>query len=296
MLFIRQLDCGGCAPCPTGPCNPSAPPEANVNFKSASASLSKCGFTEWAGYESTPPKYFYNFTLSGTVTISSFDVGCANCITSVEDRYYGSISVNDALTCVETGVPSVNEKVYQNCSTLYSDNTFAAYDVTTVGWVGNGFTESYTSTTHSIAGTNTCTGGNVIGTGTAYAYVSNEYTTGDLITNLNVLLSSATYSSSWMALNPATDYAYYDVSSDEVTATKTKLQYYLAWSPSLPSGGCLKITWSERFIAEAGYTTYTAMTYIWDGSATYTGIYTINPPTNEGQTTVVSVAVTCYGC
>ena len=294
MLFFRQLDCGGCAPCPTGPCQPSAPPDPAVHFRSASSSLSKCGFTEWAGYQSTPPKYFYNFTLSGTVTISSYDVGCSTCITSVEDRYYGSISVNDALTCVETGVPSVNEKVYQNCSTLYSDSTYSAFDVITVGWVGNGFTESYTSTTHSLNGTNTCTGSNVIGTGNAYAYVSNEYTTGDLISNVTNTLPA--FSGSWNGYNPSTDYAYFDVSSDEVTATKTKIEYYIDWYPSLPSGSCLKVTWTERFVAKAGYTIDTALTYVWNGSATYTGIYTINAPTTEGKTTVVSVSVTCYGC
>lgn len=297
MLFIRQLDCGGCAPCPTGPCQPSAPPEADVYVRAASANISKCGFTEWAGYESTPPKYYYYFTLSGTVTVDTFDSGCATCITETSFHYYGSSTYGDVFSCEETGVPSVNIKGYENCSTLVSDETYAAYDVVTAYLVGSGaFTESYSSTTHSISGTNTCSSSNWIGTGSAYAYVWNEYTTGDLVTNLNVLLASATYSSPWMVLNPAVDYAYFDISSDEITATKTKLEYYIAWSPSLPSGSCLKITWSEKFTAEAGYTTYTAMTYVWNGSATYTGIYSIPAPTTEGQTTVVSVAVTCYGC
>jgi hypothetical protein len=294
MLFIRQLDCGGCAPCPTGPCQPSSPPEATVYFRSASASLSKCGFTEWTGYESTPPKYFYYLNLGGTVTLDSFDAGCSTCITEVSWRYYGSASYNDALTCEETGVPSVNIKTYQNCSSIYSDETYFAFDVITAGLVGNGFTESYSSITHSIAGTNNCTSGNVIGSGSAYAAVNTEYTTSDLISNVSSIIPS--FSGPWDSYNPATDYAYFDVSSDEVTATKTKLEYYLAWEPSLPSGGCLKITWQEKFTAEAGYAIYTAMTYVWNGSATYTGIYTINAPSTEGQTTVVSVAVTCYGC
>lgn len=293
MIFIRSVDCEGCAPCATGPCLPSPTPDTSVYFRSASASLSKCGFTEWPGYQSSPPKYFYYFTLSGTVTLSSYDSGCSSCVTSVEDRYYGSITVSDAINCVESGVPSVNEKVYQDCFSLYSDNTYSAYDVTTVGWVGDGFTESYTSTTHTLSGTNTCTSGNKIGTGTAYAYVSGEYTTGDLISNVTNILPS--FSGPFSVANPATDYAYFDVSSDEVTATKTKMEYYIGWD-SMAYEPCLKVTWSEKFEAEAGWVSYTSFTYSTSGSATWTGIYTIYAPTTEGKTTVVSVSITCRGC
>lgn len=291
MIFFRSVDCDGCAPCPTGPCQPSAPPDATVYFRSASSSLSKCGFTEWAGYESTPPKYYLFLNLGGTITLDTFDSGCSTCITEVVWHYYGSASYNDSLTCIETGVPSVNIKTYQNCSSLYSDETYFAYDV---DFPPDGFTESYTSITHTVSGTNTCTGGNAIGTGTVYASLNYEYTTSDLVTNVTNTLPS--FSGPYSGYNPATDYAYFDISSDEVTATKTKLEYYIAWEPFGTSGACLKITWSEKFVAESGYTTYTAMTYVWNGSATYTGLYTINAPTTEGTTTVVSVSVTCHGC
>lgn len=185
------------------------------------------------------------------------------------------------------------QEEFQNCTTGLGAITYPASDI--LALVTIGLTESYSSITHSLIGDGVCSGSpaDFIVDGSAYAVNSSEYTTALLLSN--VASSIPAFSGAYHTYNPANDYAYYDLSSDEITATETKLQYRFAL-PSLTGYTCYRITWSEKFVPESGSTVYTSLSYTWDGSATYAGPYTIDPPASQGTTTVVSVVVTCSGC
>lgn len=120
--------------------------------------------------------------------------------------------------------------------------------------------------------------------------LSSEYTTAQLLTDVDAALPafSGSYSSG------VTCTAFYDLSSNELTATKRALQYKFAILGGL--GGCYKITWVERFTPEGGGSpTDTARSYLWDGVATETGVYTITPPSSQGTTAIANVVAT-YDC
>lgn len=295
MIFFRQVNCGGCAPCPTGPCESSVAPTSDLTVRTSSASLSKCGFEEWPGYESTPPKYYLGMNLSGTITFTLYVTStpsCETCLTATQWTFSGSSTYND-LTCSSTGSRIQAVEDFTDCVTGQGVTTYVVGDVSAID--ANTFTESYTSITHSVIGTDTCFGSpaNAKGTGAAYAVLADEYTTAELLTN--VTNAVPTFTGGWAPYVVTADFAYYDLSADEVTATKTKIEYRFEL-PDLTGFTCYKITWAEKFVPESGSTTYTNYSYVWNGSATFAGPYTINPPTTQGQTTVVSVAVTCSGC
>lgn len=177
-----------------------------------------------------------------------------------------------------------------DCIVITTSTTGQTSDVFAL--VSVGISESFTSITHTISGDGVCYSDSDT-TGTAYAVNSSEYTTSTLLAN--VAASLPAFSGAYHTYNPASDYAYYDLSTDEITATETKMQYRFAL-PNLTGYTCYRISWSEKFVPESGSTVYTSLSYTWDGSATYAGPYTINVPTTQGTTTVVSVAVSCTGC
>lgn len=295
MLFIRQVDCPGCPPCGSAPCVPPVPPEAGLEDRIASSSVTKCGFPEWTGYVSNPPKYYLVRTLSGTLTYSDYDYGCSTCLTAAEATFRGAMTY-ESLVCEDPPSASVVVSVYESCSTFYSGFVDPTDDVFNFSYDSTCFFESYTSITHTVYGTNSCNYQH-IGTGTAYAVNSYEYTTSDLVANAIATLPAI--SGPWYGYNPSTEYAYFDISTDEMTCTKTKMEYrFVLDTLNLSGYSCYKITWQEKFEFKNNVypPIYTAMTYVWNGSATYAGPYTVNAPTTEGKITVVSVAVTCLGC
>lgn len=274
--------CCGCGS-RSNPCD--NPPSATLVCRTASASLTKCGFNEWTGYVSTPPKIYRTSTLGGTQTARQTSSGCTICNSLISYVFSGS-STYTRLSCSVTDSRQVVVYEYAtNCSTLTNTNTLTASDVGLLG-----FTDSYTSTVHTSTGP-----GCVAGTpeydfiGTATNTLSNEYTTSDLSDDVSTNLPyfSGPFSDAYCTG------AYYDISSDELTITKRKMEYKFTL-PSLSGYSCYKLTWDEVFTPEGGgSTTVTSKSYLWNGTDTETSVYTINVPANQGTTVVSNITASC---
>lgn len=147
-----------------------------------------------------------------------------------------------------------------------------------------------TSTTVATFATTSCAsfvGGTVSGTD-ATLTLSDEYTTVELEADVDAALPafSGGYSS-----GACSDGAFFDISTDERTITKRAMEY-LFELPDLTGHVCYRIDWEEVFTPEGGGSpTVTPKFYNWDGVATETPAYTIDPPATQGTTTVENVAV-----
>ena len=286
-------ECCGCAGRP----NPCDGPEAAVLYgRISEASLSKCGWTEF-GTASSPPKYYLIKTLSGGFTQLRYatDSSCSNCVGGEVVTYSGSCTYSDLTNPVacslNTATETSSDFLDTDCSTVSSSATGAPGCEIYIPFSG-AFTESSTSTQRTVQGNNTCTDipgqGYQIWSGSAYETLSDEYTTSELSDNVtsNLPAFSGTYST------PFTSAAAYDISSDETTIFKTRIQYKFEL-PSLTGYSCFQLTWSEKFTPDTGSPVYTSFTYNWNGTDTETPVYEISVPTYVGETTVVSVAQNC---
>ena len=260
------------------------------------AGLTKCGWTEY-GTASSPPKYYLIKTLSGGFTQLRYgaDSTCSNCVGGEVITYSGSCTYSDLTNPVacslNTATETSSDFLDTDCSTVSSSSTGSPGCYIYIPFSG-AFTESSTSTQLTVQGNNTCTDipgqGYQIWSGSAYETLSDEYTTSELSDNVTSILPafSGTYST------PFNFAAAYDISSDETTIFKTRIQYKFEL-PSLTGYSCFQLTWSEKFTPDSGSPVYTSFTYNWNGSDTETPVYEIAVPTYVGETTVVSVAQSC---
>lgn len=282
--FIKGTDCGGCDGCTDDPCAPSpTAPAPTAYFRTVSGTRTKCGFDEWPGYESTPPRKYLKNTLSGSIQFTNYGAGCSGCVNDEIDTYSGT---------TEYAVPGCGSLVTEaNVAQNYSPDcsSYSSTDVPTTEISDYGAGQqsvSYSGLVKTVTGTGSCVT-SAITSGTATETLSVEYTTADLLSGIAGAMGA--FSGSY-STTPST--AYYDLSTDELTATMRKLQYKF----SIPSGlsGCYKIEWIERFSPEGGGSpTDTAKSYLWDGSATETGAYTIDVPATQGAVSIESVTASC---
>lgn len=273
-----------CCGCGADPCDGAQ--DALPVFRTVEASLSKCGHTEWPGYESTPPKYYLTNTLSGTQTAEQTTTDCVTCNTKIIYAWSGGTSFT-APSCSyvsETGQVQVDQ--YDNdCDNLTTSATAPAGDV----FEGvPGFTDSYSSTVHTSTGDGCLTNNQYIGTATNT--LSDEYSTLMLEGFVDAALPA--FSGDF---NAGTSTALFDLSSDEVTCTKRGVQYKLQWAQSLTAirASCYKIEWAEVFTPESGSVVTTSRSYLWNGSDTETPVYTINPPATQGSVAVTAITTSC---
>ncbi len=279
--FTRCCGCRNDEPCGT-------PWEAVLACRSAEASLTKCGFEEWPGYESTPPKIYLTSTLAGTLYAENTDNNCQTCETRIVYNYSGSASYQRISCSYGDGRTVAVDNYSPDCSTLSSSSSSQATDVSL-----SFFTDSYTSTIHSVTGTGCVDSGTAQEAyyhGSAENVLSNEYTTADLLDDVDSELPD--FSGDF---GTPCEAAIYDITSDELTITKRKIQYKFTWPISLTASlySCYKIEWAEVFTPESGSVVTTSKSYQWNGTDTETPVYTIDVPTYQGTTVVTSITTSC---
>jgi len=285
--------CGGRGPC-------GGPPESLLVCRTAEASITKCGFNEWSGYVSSPPRIYLKKTLGGSITAEIGADNCAICNSKVQYVYSGYLEITKA-SC-----PTISSDTTQLVTYNY---TLDCINITTIN-VNSGsqsistgsatFPDTYTSTVHTITGVG-CLGGG-IGTpsndfyGSATETLSNEWTTAELETDVANAIPA--YSGPFLS-GVYCSGGYYDKTTDELTITKRKMVYKFNLpnflGVSLLTGySCYKIMWDEIFTPKGGgATTTTSQSYVWDGSATETPTYEINVPTLQGTTIVDNISYSC---
>lgn len=259
---------GGCsgAPAPTLMC------------RTASASLTKCGYDEFSGYASTPPKVYRTMTQTGTLTIN---YGAQNGSTTT----WSGGKTYDRSTCNVTDTrAAVAYDALQNCTlnisagnpycdvtisdvttngSTYMISSLAAGSCNAVSTLDNAASASFTATVQtSTAGTNF--------SGVVTATLSNEYTTAQLWTDtINAIPAySGAYSSNCIG-------AYASLSTNQKTASGRKLQWYFQL-PDLTGFGGYKVTWDVIVTPDAGGSNvYDSGSYVWNGTDTTSNVLTI---------------------
>ena len=282
--FTRCCGCRNDEPCGT-------PWEASIACRSAEASLTKCGFEEWPGYESTPPKIYLLSTIEGTLYAESTDNNCQDCETRIVYNYSGSASYQRISCSFGNNRTLATAQYYPDCTTLQETSSGSVSDI---GFTPDTFfPNSYTSTIHSVTGAgcvDTGTAQEAYYYGTATNTLSNEYTTADLLDDVDSELPD--FSGDF---GTPCEPAVYDITSDELTITKRKIQYKFTWPISLTASlySCYKIEWAEVFTPESGSVVTTARSYQWNGTDIETPVYTIDVPTYQGTTVVTSITTSC---
>lgn len=226
--------CPDCCSCPT----------ATVEWDSVSASKSKCGFPEWAGFVSSPPKYYLVLTENGT-RLEGADGACD---VTVEWASFTTTYNSSACTISYSGSIVVNG---DNCGTtnpVRADDTDDGvyYSVLSPSDdCASGFTFGASCTENVTSGTfktvdDSCSG-------SVAMTLSSEYTTALLKSNTVAALPS--YDDDWN--DTAGSFA--NLSADEVSYAIRESRYRLRFKiPQVGSGKCYRISWVERFILEAG--------------------------------------------
>ena len=295
-LFFKSVGCE-CPGCSSSPCDPPSVPASTFYYRTASASKTKIAYNEWFGYVSSPPKIYLRKTLAGGINGDASDASpCAgNCLSYVRTSYSGECNF-DRFTLVETVGGNFNLKVAYPCTTiLVNDNTATCtidqgYPYST--GTTPGYNLTYSSTVETATGIG-CTGSgtNQNFTGVATTTLGNEYTTALLISDVETALPafSGPFTTSVGSPN-----AFYDLSTNELTATKRALEYKFEL-PALVALGytSYRLDWVERFTPEGGSPSDTAKFYNWNGSATETGVYTVSAPSTQGTTSNNNIVASC---
>lgn len=233
---------------------------------SIEASFSKAGFTENTGYISNPPRYYRRLSASGTMTQELF--AGPDCTTTPlpnnVEAYSGFQEYDNDGNLVVDAI-AINGVVIPGIGNLpVSCDTVECIPVDT-------------STTRTYTGNQVCYNGFP-----AFKYVgsvvstfSNEFTTAELIT-LTVAELPA-YPGSFNGVCSA----FRDLESNEITYTIRRFKYKFQL-PNLTGFLTFQIDWLEGG---------TARTYVWNGSDTETGVYTVNEPVGNGIIQITNVVI-----
>jgi len=235
---------------------------------SIESSQSKCGYQEWPGHESTPPKMYLRRTFSGSIINRTYDSGvdCTGTYTESVSSYGGYCEIDSGVNCGVTLHDGLTiDGVSIGCGDSFANPCDAVECVPVI-----------TGTTFTITGDNTCRTASEY-YGTAADTLSLEYATSDLIANTVAALPA--YPGTW----DGTCSAYRDLSTDEMTYTVRRFKYKFTL-PTMTGCTSYAISWLEGA---------TAKSYTWDGFATETGEYTVSEPGSNGTTAITAFAVTC---
>lgn len=244
MGFLKHFracvdDCPDCKPSPCDPCCPGF----TVNYRSRSASKTKCGFDEWAGFESSPPKVYLTKTQSGSITYTSgadSRTTTWNGAVAYSRPACGSPSDSRSVNVVDTFYdPDCNVTINAPDSFAFADAAGGVspqgnYVYEIIGCSGSptvffGPADSgigTSSTTKTIAADQTGFSGTVTIT------LSDEYTTAQLLSDTETAVAAASWSA-WSS-TPAT--ALYDLSADERTITLRDFEYDVVFDAPAPAG------------------------------------------------------------
>lgn len=273
--------CCGCDRETAGPCGDARLP--TLVCRTAEVGLSKCGFFEFTGYESDPPKVYLTSTLAGVITLASTTPTCIDCQSQVVYSFSGSGDyTRPACSFTDTRTQQI-DSYDLDCVNISSTTSNAVSDVSAPDCV----TESFTSDVHTLTGAGCSTTSNC--TGTATNTLSNEYTTAQLKSDVEALTVSFT--------GPFDDAcsAFLDISVDEISISRQELQYKFTWPFSLTASrySCYRIDWSEVFTPDSGSVVTTPRYYVWNGTDTETPVYSISAPTSYGTVVVTAVSSSC---
>jgi hypothetical protein len=293
---------------------PNPPPNPTLVARTASASKTKCGFSEFV--VSSPPKIYLTRTSRGTVSLI-YEINACNgeyyVITQASSLTSGSKDYNRA-TCAVTdthsGTYSDSSPGSASCA-AYSSSTGISGD-TDLGGDGTPVLTSTTYTTPTL-GVGGATRYGLSGAGcagaagcSAYdngaAIYSRFYRTGSQVSTLSNEFTTALLVSDTLAAIPAFSGSYsagaatalYDLTTDQLTASLRSLQYKFTL-PTLTGYVSYRIEWQEVFTPAVGGPTSVAKSYTWDGVATETPAYTIPAPSTKGSTVVTITGITA-GC
>lgn len=285
---------GSCGCCD---CNPPT-----MMRRTASASLSKCGWDEY-GMPSSPPRIYLTRTLAGTLTSTSWnEEGCGGDCAELVTFEFSGTCVFSAPDCDRTDTGNNQEKVYQPCETLVSNDAFPVCRInedptspcfdptvtspTVLTYNGNGCVESLNCT------------------GTATETLSDEYTTTDLFTYTAAAVPA--FSGPFIDTGESTTLTH--ISADETACSIRDMQYILVHK--IPgNGSCYKLAWDEILTPEVGSPSISrSLTYTWDGvtpgdydpddPATWPGTIVYEPghPSVNGHIVIGNIVTSCEGC
>lgn len=226
-LMPCALDCA----CKTGPCVSCCGTVSTVQCRTRSASKTKCGHSEF-GTPSSPPKLYLTLSLAGTLTAKTVtDADCVECVSKIVYAYGGSCTFSRS-TCSETNTGNEQTTVYADCSTPGTPTNSATCDVPDP-FVG--YTQSYSTTSHSVNGTacQSSGGGGHDYAGSASATLSDEYTTTDLANDV----TAAVVAASWSSFATCTSASFWTQSGDDLTITKQQVTWRFNFA-SPASAGC----------------------------------------------------------
>jgi hypothetical protein len=282
-------------------------PAPILKCRTDTGTKSKCGYAEFV--PSTPPKYYLRMTgtnlSGGSIALLAYDNAFSSSCGQQLIQLSGYCEYDRTTCAFATQTLNVRDAasgICTNCSVGSYDTTtpncnpgiFGAFPF----WNGD-VTETFTATTYTVAGTNTrgpgvgglgvCEGQT---SGSAELTVSNEFTTAQLLSDLD---ASITLAGAFGTCAASDVMASLDVDATESTADGQKGEYKFVM-PTLTGHPCYKITWVERFTpAGGGSPVDTAKSYLWNGIASETGVYAIAVPATEGEVTIENV-VASFSC
>lgn len=285
-----------CCGCRVGPCDNAALP--TFVKRTASVSKTKCGHAEF-GTSSSPPKIYLTVTFSGQTECKSYHAeNCPPAACDYAGRYVfsgtstytrpacgaptsGNVALYDDATTI-----CVSDNFLQNQTLVYGDMLSFACGVTGVfSWFNDSKTQRHLVVSSACISASPSSDGFST---TGQEVLSSEYTTATLSGDVDAAMPS--FSGSFTT---GASTAFFDQTADELTITKRKMEYKFTL-PTMTGYSCYKLYWVERFTpAGGGAPTDTSRTYLWNGTDSETGVYTINAPSTPGETEILDVEAYC---
>lgn len=240
---------GACCDCQPEVCDPCECLDGVIYYKTRSASLSKCGFPEFSGHVSTPPKIYRTKTLAGSIDYrfylgndcDPFD----GCSTRAVLTYSGAMTY-PRTTCETPAAANLNSDTWAPCDTPEGDIDL---DVDNINAADAGNTsEGFSSTVRTITGLG-CDGGSGpsnYASGSCTETLSAEYTTAQLIDDTAAVLVAQSYGG--FSTTPTS--FLFDLSTDETTCTIRDMFVEVRFR--VPDGDCYKFKWRTTFYPRGG--------------------------------------------
>ncbi len=269
-------------------------PMPTLKIDIITASKTKCGYDEFSGYVSSPPKIYLTKTFAGDARRTEYALSsCFTCHDFERWVYSGSNSYSRP-SCTETKSASAARHTETNPSTNdctdHLDSTYSAFDdiltATISGLsVGTAFGESFSATEHRLTGIfvscDTATNQRTSGTDITCT-LSAEYTTTTLISDVQAALP-ASYPGTFAGTG--TSVAVTQLTTDELTYSEQRGKY--KWVlPSLTGIGSYSFTWKEGGVSKS---------YTWNGTDTETALSAEIIAGLNASVDITDLVVTC-GC
>lgn len=285
-FWIKAPKSGTCCACKPIVCTPCTCLAPTLVCDSISASLTKCGFSEF-GTASSPPKKYLVKTQSGGLNDSAWNVGYhytnvwsgtltydrTACTTTDTRQLYATVSVGCSANItvtgssgqIDNGAPTNGLYVHDcACSGASAAQLYGCTGPTVI---------STTQTDYAQTGCGTSTGGTTVS-----LVLSSESTTALLISDTVAALPAypGTYA--------GTCSSYRNLSTNELTYTVRRFKYKFTL-PSMTGITTYAINWNEGG---------TPKSYTWDGVATVTPVYgEVAEPSSNGTVAITDIVVTC---